>query len=122
MDFPNSAYQRLSQRRGPHDILHIVPLLGICAQENLQDKESNLSVEQLSSSVLPADGQASNKQNSESASVKETAKEPSTEEPIRRRTRRSGLAAIPPLTIDESAKDPKGKKRAVPGSTSDEDA
>ncbi|KAJ4473595.1 hypothetical protein J3R30DRAFT_3659131 [Lentinula aciculospora] len=95
------------------------------SQEKALDKERDLSAEQSSSSTLPAESsrgtRASNKRSRESASGKGKAKEVFSEEPTRRRTRRSGLVANVPLTINEPVKDPKGKKRAAPESASDED-
>ncbi|KAJ3996321.1 hypothetical protein F5050DRAFT_1571693 [Lentinula boryana] len=96
------------------------------SQEKAQDKEHDLSAEQSSSSALPVESsrgtRAINKRTREPASGKGKAKEVLTEEPIRRRTRRSGLATNVPLTINEPVKDLKGKKRAAPESASDEDA
>ncbi|KIK61678.1 hypothetical protein GYMLUDRAFT_42696 [Collybiopsis luxurians FD-317 M1] len=91
------------------------------SQEKTQEKEHALSEEQFSSA--PAESsrgtRASIKRTREPASRKGKAKEILSEESIRRRsTRRSG---IPPLTINEPLKDPKGKKRAAPEPTSDED-
>ncbi|KAE9398555.1 hypothetical protein BT96DRAFT_957548 [Gymnopus androsaceus JB14] len=89
-------------------------------QEKEQDKR-DLSAEQPSSSALPAEPsrgtRASNKRIRESASGKGKAKEFSTEEP----PRRSGLVTNPPLTINEPVKDTKGKKRAAPEPSSEED-
>ncbi|THU92737.1 hypothetical protein K435DRAFT_671560 [Dendrothele bispora CBS 962.96] len=95
------------------------------SQERYQAKDRNLNTDQQtpsSSADSPTSrGNPSSKRSRESAQGKGKGKD-TNEEPPRRRTRRSGVSSNTSLSINEPVRDPKGKKRAVPEPSDDEEA
>ncbi|KAI0091468.1 hypothetical protein BDY19DRAFT_983799 [Irpex rosettiformis] len=84
-------------------------------------KEKEKEKERVSAEQQPSASSSSSKRSREAATAKGKGKE--VDEPTRatKRARRTTYPIAAPLTINEPAKDLKGKKRAAPGSTSEDD-